>query len=300
MKHVLVVGGSGFVGQMLVRAFVSIDWRVSVFDIRTGVFDHENVRYYPVDVQSGKLPTLPLCDAVINLAGATINHRLTAEYKKLIWSSRVISTRSLRQWLENQSWQPSVYIGASATGYYGNRNNEMLSANNKPGDDILARICIDWEREHRAFEKLSIPTIILRQGHVLGNGGLLSTLLPWFQRKITVTLGSGNYYMPWIDIRDLVTIYVTAAQGMIEPGIYAATSPNHILCKDMNRILALLTGAIIPFSVPVWLLRIFYGELADQLVASQRVQTSEKLLPYLRHTDIAASLTYWVDISRKP
>lgn len=294
MKHALIVGGSGFVGQSLVHAFIDAGWRVTVFDTRIGKYEHEFTRYYAVDVTGGKLPTLQPCDVIINLAGATINHRFTPEYKKLIWSSRVISTRSLRQWVETQSWQPGIYIGACATGYYGNRGNEQVSTSTKPADDILGRICIDWEREHNGFTKIGIPVSILRQGHVLGHGGLIAELLPWYRYGLRLTLGQGDQFVPWIDMRDLVTLYISLATGQIAPGTYNAVSSTQIRFSDLARTLGRLTHAGIPLVVPLWALRLRLGECAEYMIASQRVQFSDALLPHITHTNLSETLEYCV------
>ncbi len=291
MKHALIVGGSGFIGQALVRTCLSRGYRVSVFDIRIGSTEHEHLRYYPVDVQGGKLPSLPLCDVIINLAGAPINHRFTKEYKKILWSSRIICTRSLRQWVETQSWQPQIYVGASAVGYYGNRGNETLSEQSRPGQGTLARICVDWEREHKAFEKLGIPVATLRQGHVLGAGGFLQEILPWFRRGFRVIIGNGVYYLPWIDLRDLCTLYMSLIEGKIPPGTYNAVATDIMPYTRFSRVLAGLTHARIPLPVPVWALRLRYGELADHMTASQRIQTGDAIATLLQHPDLSASLS---------
>jgi uncharacterized protein (TIGR01777 family) len=281
MEHVLIVGGSGFIGQALVRSFVARNCRVTVFDIHDGRFEHELVRYYPVDVQGGKLPTLPECHCIINLAGAPISNRFTTEYKKVIWTSRVITTRSLRQWVETQSWQPHTYVGASAVGYYGDRGSEQITEHTRPGNDTLARVCVDWEREHHAFEKLGIPVTILRQGTILGAGGYIAQLLPWFRHGFSVTLGSGANYVPWIALHDLVNIYSAICCQAIPPGIHNAVSLEYTKQSDIVATLGLLTHARFPVSAPVWALRLRFGELADVMTMSQKISYSSELKPYI-------------------
>lgn len=281
MNHILIVGGSGFIGQALVRSFVARDYRVTVFDMIRGRFEHEHVRYHTVDVQSGKLPTLSECHYIINLAGAPINNRFTAEYKKIIWTSRVITTRSLRQWVETQSWQPLLYIGASAVGYYGDHGSEIISENSRPGNDTLARVCVDWEREHHGFEKLGIPVIILRQGAIIGPGGYIAQLLPWYRRGLKIILGSGNNYMPWIGLTDLVHIYTTLFEDKVAQGVYNAVSPEMTQQSHISSVLSSLTRARILIHAPLWMLRLRFGELADVMIMSQKVSPSEVLLKYI-------------------
>jgi uncharacterized protein len=290
MIHVLVAGGSGFIGQAVVQSLISKGFQVTVFDVVTGPLHHENLRYYELDVRSGKLPTLSPCHAIINLAGASINHKLDDEYKKLIWSTRVISTRSLRQWVESQPWQPAIYIGASAVGFYGSRGSEVLTELSRSGSDFLAQTCIDWEREHTAFSKIGIDTVIFRQGHVMGQKGFLAEILPWYKRGFRLVLGSGAQYISWIDIRDLTGLYVRTVQGQLEAGIYNAVSNESYTFSALSRIIASYTRARFPLRVPEWIMSIRFGELAQFLLSSQNIVSSEKIRPFIHHGSLQETI----------
>src|SRR5204862_4450379 len=130
-----------------------------------------------------------------------------------IRDSRVIGTRNLVARLRSLPTKPNTLVSASAVGYYGSRGDEELDERSPPGSDLLAEVCIGWEREAVAARELGIRVVPIRTGIVLGErGGALAKMLTPFYLGIGSPLGSGNQYMPWIHIDDLVEMMLFAAR----------------------------------------------------------------------------------------
>src|SRR5215475_11257165 len=93
-------------------------------------------------------------DAVVNLAGASIaGGRWTERRKEELRASRVDATRALVAAIEKMNAKPTVFVSASATGYYGNRGDEILSEQSAAGEGFLAEIARNWEAEALKAEK---------------------------------------------------------------------------------------------------------------------------------------------------
>src|SRR5262249_28911879 len=138
-------------------------------------------------------------DAVIHLAGEPIAEgRWTAERKQRIRDSRVLSTRNLVEGMRAAAVKPSVFICSSAVGIYGNRGDEELDEDSKPGDDFLAVVCKDWEEEADRARELDIRCVEMRTGVVLAReGGALAKMLPAFRLGLAGPLGNGRQWFPW-------------------------------------------------------------------------------------------------------
>jgi len=210
---------------------------------------------------------LPPCDAVVHLAGEPVAQRWTAAAKERIRASRVDGTRKLVDAMRRNP--PKVLVSASAVGYYGSRGDEVLTESSNPGDDFLARLAIEWEREALRAEEFGVRVVILRIGVVLGPGGALAKMVPIFKAGLGGPIAGGRHWMPWIAIGDLVRLIDFAIQNDVR-GPINATAPNPVTNREFTRELArfLHRPAILP--VPRFALRALYGEMAQVLWASQR------------------------------
>ncbi|HSQ86255.1 MAG TPA: NAD-dependent epimerase/dehydratase family protein [Desulfobacterales bacterium] len=179
---IFISGGTGFVGTILARYFLAKGHNV----IATGTssatsISNENFRYISADTTE-KGPwqdSLKDVDALINLAGRTIFNRWSERYKKQIYNSRILTTRSLVEAMPDD--KEVVLCSTSAVGYYGDRAEEILNEEALPGDDFLAKVSIDWEKEAFLAEKKGARVAVMRFGVVLGkNGGALAKMIPAF------------------------------------------------------------------------------------------------------------------------
>ena len=212
-------------------------------------------------------------EAVIHLAGEPVAEaRWTAERKQRIRNSRVISTRNLVDAMRSLPKKPRVFVAGSAVGIYGDRGDEVLDENAKPGTDFLANVCVEWEAEAHRARELGIRTIEVRTGVVLAKeGGALAKMLPPFKLGVAGPLGNGKQYFPWIHLDDIVGLIELALKNDSLNGPLNGSAPEVVTNREFTRQLAdaLRRIAIIP--VPEFALRLLYGEMAGVLLASQRV-----------------------------
>lgn len=261
--HVLVSGGTGFVGSHLVKHLTDRDHKVTVIS-RSPAKVRE---LFGERVKSCDYDTLPdAFDAVINLAGATLDKRWTAAQKKRILDSRVETTKQLIAAAEQRG--AKHFISTSAVGYYGDRGNEELDEGSNSGDDFLADVCKQWEQ---AASSSKLRVAIVRLGIVLHNsGGALGVMLPLFRWLLGGRLGSGKQYWSWIHVDDAVGLYTFLLEGD-HTGAFNGTAPQPVTNREFTRELAKAVHRPVSLPVPAFALRILYGEMADMLLHGQRV-----------------------------
>src|SRR5262245_21999265 len=138
-------------------------------------------------------------DGVVNLIGEEINQRLTDGAKERIRESRVSAARNLIQGIEAAPQKPSVFVGQSAIGYYGDRGAQMVDEDSGPGEGFAAELPAEWDAAEREVEKLGVRTVILRTGLVLTkHGGLVKQLALPFKLGIGGPISGGEQFMSWI------------------------------------------------------------------------------------------------------
>jgi uncharacterized protein (TIGR01777 family) len=212
-------------------------------------------------------------DAVINLAGESIAaKRWSAAQKRRIRDSRVETTKHLVDAMAASSRRPTVLINASAIGYYGDRVDERLLETSPPGTGFLADVCQSWEAEAKRAEALGLRVVRLRIGMVLAaGGGALAKMLPPFLLGLGGPLGHGRQWLSWVhrdDVCGLIQWALTSAQIS---GAVNATAPEPVTMRELARTLGRLLHRPSWAPVPAGVLRIMLGEMADLLLASQRV-----------------------------
>src|SRR3989440_868445 len=244
-------------------------------------------------------------DAVVNLAGASIaDGRWTAGRKALLRSSRVDTTGALVNALARMNARPSVLVSASAIGIYGDRSDETLTEESKPGADFLAGLAREWEAEALKAEALGIRTVLARFGIVLAReGGALPKMLLPFKFGAGGRLGSGKHWMSWVTLEDVVGILRFAIEnasvrvaGNVAPvrGAINIVSPQPLQNAEFTKVLAKAVHRPALFPAPAFALRLALGEMADALLlSSQRVapQALEKLGYRFLHPDLNSALS---------
>ena len=208
-------------------------------------------------------------DAVVHLAGETVDGRWTDTKKRAIYGSRVDGTRALIAALSKVGHRPRVLVAASATGYYGDRGDEILDETSAPGAGFLADVCVAWERETRAADPLGIRTVSLRTGIVLGDGGAMAKLRPIFNLGVGGPIGNGRQWMPWIHIDDIVAMYLFALDRDDVRGPMLAVAPDY---ASNARVMTALAGALARPAVavaPAFAMRLALGEFAESILGGQ-------------------------------
>jgi hypothetical protein len=171
---------------------------------------------------------------VVNLAGEPIAaRRWNKIQKERIRQSRVQGTRNLINALALATQKPRVLISGSAVGYYGPRENGVVTETEGPGQDFLSGVCRDWEQEALRAEELGIRVVLLRTGLVLGSGGgALPRLLMPFRLFMGGPLGSGRQWMPWIHLQDMVNLILFLINNGKASGPFNAVAPKPVTNAD--------------------------------------------------------------------
>lgn len=273
---VIITGGSGFIGTRLTEALLDKGHQVTIFDLHPSTHD---VRFIKIDLVHDdiKEELLRDGDAIIHLAGRNIFSRWNEKVKREIYDSRVLAAKNLVVALKHTLRKPRVLISASAVGYYGDGGDEVLDESSEPGNDFLARVSIDWEKEVKEAEKLGIRTVQVRTAPVLGRGGLLASIAPIYKLGLGGPIASGRQWFPWIHIVDLVRIYTLAFENERIQGPINACTPGKIRYQEFSGALAKVLKRPAFFKVPKWALKLLYNDLADSMVISQRAHP-EKLV----------------------
>ena len=296
---ILVTGSSGLVGTALTRALASAGHTVCRL-VRPqsaageGAKEGFAVAWNPA---SGELGGAGVgADAVVNLAGASIaDGRWTAERKALLRSSRIDTTRALVNALARMNARPSVLISASAIGIYGNRGDETLTEESKPGTDFLASLAKEWEAEALKAEALGIRVALARFGIILAReGGALPKMMLPFRFGAGGRLGSAKQWMSWVTLEDVVGILRFAIENASVRGAINIVSPQPLQNAEFTRVLAKAMHRPALFPAPAFALRLALGEMADALLlSSQRVapQALERLGYRFLHPDLNSALS---------
>ena len=234
-------------------------------------------------------------DAVVNLAGASVaGGRWTKGRKELLRTSRIETTRALVGALAKMNVRPRVLVSASAIGIYGDRGDEVLTEERKPGTDFLTGLAREWEAEALKAEALGIRVVLARFGIILAqHGGALAKMLPPFKLGVGGKLGSGQQWMSWITLEDVVGIIRLAIENGTIRGAMNVVAPQAVQNTEFTKVLAKTLHRPALFPAPTFALRLALGEMADALLlSSQRVkpQALEKLGYRFLHPELSAAL----------
>ena len=228
---------------------------------------------------------------MVHLAGEPVAQRWTAAARDRILRSRVEGTRALVAAMRPRP--PQVLISASAVGYYGSRGDEILTESAPAADDFLGKVAALWEQEAQAAEPLGVRVARLRIGVVLGRGGgaLARMLLP-FRLGVGGRLGSGQQWMAWIHIDDLIALIDFLMKESTVRGVFNATSPFPVTNREFTRALAEAVHRPALLPVPAFALKWMFGEMSQVLLASQRAfpDAAQRAGFVFRNPDIYAAL----------
>jgi len=274
---IFLTGGTGFVGKSLAPALIREGHEVTVLT-RSGKGGPPGVSLVEGDPtqKGGWQAAIKEHDAVINLAGASIFTRWTDEAKKIIRESRLLTTRNLVGALEGA--RVRHFFSTSAVGYYGFHKDEALTEESLPGDDFLARLGRDWEKEAREAEKKGCRVVFTRFGIVLGEkGGALGQMIPLFRKYLGGPLGSGNQWFSWIHIEDLTGAFLFLLGHPEFSGPVNLTAPNPVRNRELAKTIGKAMGRPSFLPVPGFMLKLALGEFGSILLEGQRV-IPQKLL----------------------
>ncbi|WP_411954917.1 TIGR01777 family oxidoreductase [Alkalibacillus sp. S2W] len=273
---IVIAGGTGFVGQHLVDHFSSKDDEIIILTRNPNKYqsDH-NIHYIEWLTPNGQ-PELEIgyADVFINLAGESLNSgRWTEERKERILESRMTTTRELIRIMGAMQQPPHTFVNASAVGYYGTSETDIFTEQTQqPGNDFLAEVCDMWEKEADEAKSLDIRVIKTRFGLILdGHDGALPKMALPYQLFAGGPLGSGEQWMSWIHIYDVVKGYDWVIEHSDIKGPVNFTAPNPKRNKEFGKVLgqALKRPHWIP--APSFAIRTALGDMSTLLLEGQYV-----------------------------
>lgn len=269
-RHLLITGGTGFIGRALVTALYAGGHRITVLT-RQG----QRAAGLPGGVQLitgfDALPAGSRIDAVINLAGEPIaGGPWTAARRARIIASRVDMTRACVALIARLETTPAVFVSGSAIGWYGLRDGEPLDESSAGEDCFSRQVCLAWEAAAVGAE---CRTVLLRTGLVLARGGgLLGRMLPAFRLGLGGPFGKGANWMSWIHRDDLIRLIAHAVADPALVGAVNATAPHPVTGREFAKALGRAIRRPVWLSVPAAPLRLVLGQFAEELLlGGQRV-----------------------------
>ena len=269
---IVIAGGTGFLGQPLAAALERSGHTPVLLSRRRDRFPDtiRVVQWVPDGATGPWASEIDGAGVVINLAGESIaGHRWTAAHKRRVLDSRVMATSSLVEAIAHAVSPPPVFVSGSAVGYYGPRDDQIVTEETGHGDDFLARVCIRWEAEAMRAAGVRTRVVCIRTGLVLErDGGALPKMLPPFWLGIGGPVGSGRQYWPWIHRQDWIDLVRFAIDTPTVSGPLNATGPqpvpNKAFAQSLGR--AMHRPSFMP--APGFALKLLLGEMAEALLLS--------------------------------
>jgi uncharacterized protein (TIGR01777 family) len=278
--RIIITGGSGLIGRALAREL--------------GSEGHDAVVLTRDPDRAGKLPPgvraaqwdgrtaqgwsslLEADTAIVHLAGESVAQgRWTAEKKRRIRDSRVVSGAAVMDAIREAPVRPRVLIQSSAVGFYGPRGDEVIPEDTPPGRDFLANVCQEWEASTAEAEGLGVRRAVARTGIVLAReGGALPVMSLPFKMMIGGPIGDGRQWFPWIHIDDEVGALRFLLEREDARGPFNLAAPHPVTNRELTQTLARTLGRPGFLPAPGFALRIALGEMADSLLQGQRAVPS--------------------------
>ena len=273
--NILLTGGTGLIGRALVEQLSLRNEQVTILTRSSTphtILKQKNIKFITALSQ---LDLQEQFDAIINLAGEPIFHKSWSKNQKsILRESRLNLTTQLVEFI-NQYQQHSIFISGSATGIYGDQDEQKITETSKTAKTFTAQLCQDWENiEQQADARVCL----IRTGMVFSKkGGALAQMLPLYKWGLGGKLDNGEQYFPWIALEDIVNGILFLLDHSECQGSCNFTAPNPIKQHKFNRTLARILKRPAFAIIPKWILHFILGERANLLLESQNV-VPEKLL----------------------
>jgi len=289
--HVVVTGGTGFIGSALAAALVARGDRVTILT-RRAIADQGPVSY----VQSLEaIDPATHVDAVVNLAGESLAaRRWTPSFKRQLRDSRLGITEAVVAMVARQQQRPAAVLSASAIGYYGPQGDAPLTEQASPRASFSHELCRDWEAAAAAAAMDGTRVVCLRLGVVLaGRGGSFAQLRAPFRIGVAAWMGAGQQWLSWVHRDDVVSAMLFLLDDPSQHGAFNVTAPEPVTSRGFATAMASQQRVWLRVGVPAPLLRLGLGEMADALLL-----TGQRVIPArlqdagfrFRYPDLAAAL----------
>ena len=278
--HILITGGTGFIGSHLCRHF-----------LRQG--QNNQVTVLTRNVQQKLVPPLPVrlidsldeselpYDLIINLAGAPLNkHRWNKKIKQTLYDSRLNTTQKIAQYIQTASIKPKLLISGSAIGFYGSSQSAVFIESSPPADTgFTHHLCDDWEKAAMAVSSYGTRVCTIRTGVVLGKGGgLLAAVSSAYKWGLGAQLGSGTQWLSWIHMDDLIGMIDHLIHDPTLEGPFNLTSAHPSTNAVFTQTLAKTLNRPCFLTLPAIFVRLIFGEMGETLLLQGQKVIPDKLI----------------------
>lgn len=281
LQRILITGGTGFIGRPLCQRLSEEGYILYILTRKRNLIDKESpqTKFYLNNLS--EIDDVDI-DIVINLAGETIAQRWSENAKRRIHDSRIITTRTLVNFMRSRKKKPTLFLSGSAVGYYGIHAETELSEESPSSSnqsEFSSSLCRDWEDEASKAVDLGIRTVFLRMGPVLAkDGGMIAKLFPSFYLGLGSQIGTGQQWLSWIDRDDLINLILFIIQDQKIEGPVNATAPNPVTNKDFSIALAKALHRPCFLTVPEFVFKMIFGQMAKELMINGQKVLPEKAL----------------------
>jgi uncharacterized protein len=294
---ITITGATGFIGSKLMQKLLDRGHELRVLGRKRSDSLPAAVKFWAWDSMRGEPPieSLEGSGAVIHLAGEPVAQRWNSAVKQRIRDSRVNGTGNLVLAISKLSQRPQVLVNASAIGIYGSRGDEILTEQSPPGAGFLATVTSDWELAADRAEPFGLRVVKIRIGIVLGReGGALVEMLPPFRAGLGGKLASGHQWMSWIHVEDLIELMLFVLENPAIRGPVNATAPNPVRNEEFTKELGATLHRPAILTVPHFMIKLRFGELAGEILSSQRVLpgVAEKAGYRFQHPQLGEALRH--------
>lgn len=275
---IAISGGTGFIGNHLSQYLLTKGHDVYILTRSKKTSSEKNLHFLQwLTETSDPARSLEGIDVIINLAGKSINDRWTEEAKKQIFESRVKSTKAIYKIIQSLSQKPKVFINASAIGIYGtSETGTFTEQSTEIGSDFLAKTVDVWEKEASKVQELNVRTVFTRFGIVLGEQGALSKMVLPYKLFAGGSLGSGQQWVSWIHVMDLIRLIEHIIYSNIS-GPVNAVSPNPVTMNEFGKTIGKVLHRPHWLPAPSFALKLVLGEMSLLILEGQKVLPEKAL-----------------------
>jgi uncharacterized protein len=276
---VLITGGTGLIGRALTKKLLDQGHQVQYLSRKSDPNARVPLFKWDIDRQQIDMKAFEGVEAIIHLAGAGIAEaRWTAARKAEILHSRVNSTKLLTEAISQMNPKPKVFVGSSAVGFYGaTTSSKIYNESDAVHKDFLGNTCLKWEQSYSDIRALGIRTVIIRIGIVLSSeGGALERMAQPVKWGIGSALGSGKQFVPWIHVNDIAGVFFHALSNVSLNGVYNGVADEAATNKQLTaQIAKTLNRPFFMPSVPAFIMRLVFGEMAQAFLEGSRVDNQK-------------------------
>jgi uncharacterized protein (TIGR01777 family) len=275
--NILIAGGTGFIGSSLSKHFEAAEHKVYILTRKLVPTNPSNTVTYLRDLNAAEI----CYDVIINLAGEPLNKkRWNDKTKKIIYDSRIQSTKNIVDYIRVAQIKPKLLITGSAIGFYGNSQTVNFDENTKPADaSFIHRLCADWEAAAAPASEYGTRVCMIRTGVVLDkHHGALAEMLPAFKLGLGAVLGDGQQWFSWIHIGDVVKAIDFLITNQELSGPFNLTAPDSVTNAEFTKQLAKILHRPAFLKLPSFVVKFIFGEMAEALLLNGQKVTPHNLI----------------------